>query len=170
MEKKSNETDVDGNPCREQGLLTTGDMARLTGSTVRTIRFYEEEGLITSSSRTCGGHRMFEEATLGRLQFILDLREAGLSLEAIRRLFELKAQANTPGTASHEMSQLLETQIAEMQQKISKLERLRSELGRMVESIRDCGKCAEPEFPKRCGDCSVMTQCGLPRVMKLLWK
>ncbi|MEZ4254545.1 MAG: MerR family transcriptional regulator [Polyangiales bacterium] len=145
-------------------------MARVTGSTVRTVRFYEEAGLLEASVKTCGGHRMFEQNALARLQFILDMRESGLSLENIKRLFELKAAAGTAPAAGEEMSTMLLNQIEQLQNKITKLERLRSELGRMVESIRDCKTCDEPKFPSACGDCSVMKQCGLPRVMKVLWK
>lgn len=171
MEKKPDTApEPDYSACREAGLLTTGEMARLTGSTLRTVRFYEEEGLIEASVKTCGGHRMFENKALEKLRFVLDLREAGLSLDNIKQLFELKARATTAPSASEEMSTLLLKQVDEIQNKITKLERLRSELGRMVESIRDCKTCDEPVFQERCGDCSVMKQCGLPRVMKLLWK
>lgn len=163
-------SETDYASCREAGLLTTGEMARLSGSTLRTVRFYEEEGLIKTSVKTCGGHRMFEHKALERLTFILDLREAGLSLDDIKRLFELKARASTAQGASAEMSAMLLKQIDDVQAKITKLERLRSELGRMVEAIRDCGTCDEPKFQERCGDCTVMKQCGLPRVMKVLWK
>ena len=88
MEKKgAGATETEFSACREAGLLTTGDMARVTGSTVRTVRFYEEAGLLEASVKTCGGHRMFEQNALARLQFILDMRESGLSLENIKRLF-----------------------------------------------------------------------------------
>lgn len=156
--------------CRESGLFTTGDMARLTGSTLRTVRFYDQEGLISPAARSCGGHRVFDDSSLQRLQFILDMREAGMSLADIKHLFAMKKAAESAGQATEEMSEFLNHQVEEMQNKIAKLERLRSELGRMMESIRDCGTCNEPRFKKQCGSCSVMKQCGLPRAMKLLWK
>jgi DNA-binding transcriptional MerR regulator len=68
-------------------LLTTGDMARLSESTLRTVRFYEQEGLIEPERRSACGHRLFSGRELMKLQLALDLREAGLSLQNIKDLF-----------------------------------------------------------------------------------
>ncbi|MBT8451830.1 MAG: MerR family transcriptional regulator, partial [Deltaproteobacteria bacterium] len=56
-------------------LLTTGDMARLSQSTLRTVRFYEQEGLIEPERRSSCGHRLFSARELLKLQLALDLRE-----------------------------------------------------------------------------------------------
>jgi DNA-binding transcriptional MerR regulator len=72
-------------------LLTTGDMARLSDSTLRTVRFYEQEGLIEPERRSACGHRLFSGRELMKLQLALDLREAGLSLQNIKDLFCLKS-------------------------------------------------------------------------------
>jgi len=60
-----------------EDLLSTGDMARLTGNTLRTVRFYEEAGILHPERRSTGGHRLFTHAELERLQLISDLRAAG---------------------------------------------------------------------------------------------
>ncbi|MBW2461164.1 MAG: MerR family transcriptional regulator, partial [Deltaproteobacteria bacterium] len=113
------------NSCTSDGgrrcLLTTGDMARLTESTLRTVRFYEEAGLLRPASRSDGGHRMFDERELLKLQLILDLREACLSLSDIKELFDLKNTCKSAGEASGLMSGILGRQIDEMQTKITKL-------------------------------------------------
>ena len=56
-------------------------MARLSESTLRTVRFYEQEGLIEPERRSACGHRLFSGRELLKLQLALDLREAGLSLQ-----------------------------------------------------------------------------------------
>ncbi|MBD2870373.1 MerR family transcriptional regulator [Paenibacillus arenilitoris] len=61
-----------------------GDLARLTGLTVRTLRFYDQIGLFAPSGQTESGHRLYDEADLSRLQQILSLKELGLSLEEIK--------------------------------------------------------------------------------------
>src|SRR5690348_9179110 len=61
--------------------LTTGEMARLSNSTLRTVRFYEEEGILRPARRTEGGHRLFERTELDRLMLVTDMRMAGLSLD-----------------------------------------------------------------------------------------
>jgi DNA-binding transcriptional MerR regulator len=61
-----------------------GDLAKLTGLTVRTLRFYDQIGLFSSSGQTVSGHRLYSESDLSRLQQILSLKELGLSLEEIK--------------------------------------------------------------------------------------
>ena len=70
--------------------LSSGDLARATGSTVRTIRFYEEEGLLKPAVVSDGGHRRYTEDDLDRLRLISDLRELGLSLCEIRSILEIR--------------------------------------------------------------------------------
>ena len=55
---------------------TTGDLARLTGNTLRTVRYYEELGLIAPAARRHGEHRMFTAQDMERLRTISDLRAA----------------------------------------------------------------------------------------------
>lgn len=150
--------------------LTTGDMARLSGSTLRTVRFYEEEGLIEPEERSGGGHRKFSERQLARLQLALDLREAGLSLGDIKALFDLKGRCDDATTATDQMSAILERQIEEMQKKISKLRRLREELTSMVSAIAECRNCDSSGFPDRCGDCDVLDRDDVPRALQILWR
>jgi DNA-binding transcriptional MerR regulator len=61
-----------------------GDLAKLTGLTVRTLRFYDQIGLFSPSGQTESGHRLYNEDDLSRLHQILSLKELGLSLEEIR--------------------------------------------------------------------------------------
>jgi DNA-binding transcriptional MerR regulator len=61
-----------------------GDLAKLTGLTVRTLRFYDQIGLFSPSGQTESGHRLYNELDLSRLHQILSLKELGLSLEKIK--------------------------------------------------------------------------------------
>jgi DNA-binding transcriptional MerR regulator len=151
------------------GLLTTGDMARLTGSTLRTVRFYEQEGLLEPATRNGGGHRLFREEERHKLQLILDLREAGLSLQDIRTLLELKRGCPTAEEASQRLSAVLEAQLECMQRKIVLLRRLREELASTVYAISDCRTCKDTLFPHRCHECDVVQQPDLPRALRVLW-
>lgn len=151
------------------GSLTTGDLARACDTTVRTVRFYEEAGVLCPKTRSESGHRLFGEANLQKLQLIMDLREAGLSLNDIKALFELKRDCASAEEASEAMSKCLENQIEEMQRKIAVLRRLREELASTVAIIQECRTCESVGFPRRCGDCDVMKRPDLPRAMRLLW-
>jgi DNA-binding transcriptional MerR regulator len=160
-------TTLDG-PGRDE-LLTTGDMARLSESTLRTVRFYEQEGLISSERRSACGHRLFSSSELMKLQLALDLREAGLSLQNIKELFSLKSDCACPEEASHRMSHVLTAQIDTMQQKIAKLRKLREELTAMVSVLTECQSCEEGDFPVACESCDVVGSPQLPRALRVLW-
>jgi DNA-binding transcriptional MerR regulator len=75
-----------GNPPR---LLRIQEVAADTGLTPRSIRYYEEMGLLRPASRTQGSYRQYDASDLERLRFIRDLRDnAGFSLAEIGRLLE----------------------------------------------------------------------------------
>lgn len=152
-----------------EGPLSSGDMARGCETTIRTVRFYEEAGLIEPVARSEGGHRMYSAEQLLKLQLIMDLREAGLSLQDIKALFELKRRCGNAETASKQMADALEAQIECMQRKIAVLRRLREELAAMVATIRECERCDQPDFKKLCNACDVMARPDVPRAMRLLW-
>ncbi|MGA6949165.1 MAG: MerR family transcriptional regulator, partial [Solirubrobacterales bacterium] len=66
----------------EERRFRIGDLAKLTETTPRTIRYYEEIGLLASEKREPGEHRTYGEEDLERLQELLGLRELlGVSLE-----------------------------------------------------------------------------------------
>lgn len=150
--------------------LTTGDMARLSKTTLRTVRFYEQEGLISSMAREGGCHRKFARSELRKLQMISDLRDAGLSLTDIKALMGLKRRCETPSKAACQMSEALGRCVQELQERIETLARLRSELVSTITTIQRCRDCREPEFPARCSDCDVTNQPDSSRVTRLLWK
>lgn len=62
------------------GVFTIGELARRTGLTTRTIRFYSDEGLLPPADRTHAGYRLYDAASLARLELLRTLRELGLSL------------------------------------------------------------------------------------------
>ncbi|MEK0315071.1 MerR family transcriptional regulator [Cohnella sp. 56] len=64
-----------------------GELARMTGVTVRTLRFYDQIGLLVPSGQTESGHRLYGEQDLARLHQIVSLKELGLSLEEIKSAF-----------------------------------------------------------------------------------
>jgi len=151
-------------------LLTTGDMARLSESTLRTVRFYQEEGLIEAVARADGGHRHFHPRELRKLELALHLREAGLSIANIKQLFGLKTESTSPMAASQEMTLLLKEQVEDLGCKIGKLERLRGELSEMVAKIANCEHCTPKNYPQRCGHCEVVDGSDTSRVVDVLWR
>ncbi|MEU9992218.1 MerR family transcriptional regulator [Streptomyces sp. NPDC048045] len=68
------------------GLLTIGELARATGLTVRTVRYWSDEGVLPPVGRSAGGYRLYDSASVARLELIRTLRELGLGLEDVRRV------------------------------------------------------------------------------------
>lgn len=110
--------------------LSIGDLSRATGVKATTIRFYEGEGLLPRPARTEGGHRAYDDDHLRRLGFIRHGRELGFSMEAIRALLALAADADADCGRAHALAT---EQVAEIDHRLRRLEALRAELVRMAE-------------------------------------
>ncbi|HEV2502137.1 MAG TPA: MerR family transcriptional regulator [Mesorhizobium sp.] len=67
-------------------MHTIGDLSRLSGISVRRIRFYSDKGLLPPVTRTVSNYRVYSHADAARLDLIRTLREAGISLAAIRKI------------------------------------------------------------------------------------
>src|SRR5512147_778251 len=115
--------------------LSSGDLARATGSTVRTIRFYEEEGLLKPAVVSEGGHRRYTEDDLERLRIISDLRELGLSLCEIRSVMEVRNGCHTASEFAVRFQQVLAGHLEQAQHRLERLRRVRRELLDAVESL-----------------------------------
>jgi DNA-binding transcriptional MerR regulator len=80
------------------GLLQIGQVADRTGLSLRTIRFYEENGLVRPTSRTEGGFRLYSEDDVARLEVIKRMKPLGFTLEEMHELLTLLADlARRPG-------------------------------------------------------------------------
>jgi DNA-binding transcriptional MerR regulator len=145
-------------------------MARLSQNTLRTVRFYEAEGLIHSRAREDGTHRKFPASELTKLQIISDLREAGLSLQEIKDLIALKRGCTSPEQAAGRMSSTLCAQVQELDRRIATLQRVRAEMASMTGLMQICRECTRPEFPEHCHDCERADHPGAERATRLLWK
>jgi DNA-binding transcriptional MerR regulator len=156
---------------RKDGLLTTGDMARLSRNTLRTVRFYEESGLLSPVQRTEGGHRLFPAAELSKLLLVTDLRAAGFSLDEIREMLEVKLHSVSGGEAARDVICRIDEQLDSMTARVELLERLVSELRSTRTLLRGCVECKDNEnFPHACADCTVMAKpSNLPNAVSVLW-
>lgn len=158
-------------PATEDGaLLTTGEMARRSNNTLRTVRFYEEEGILRPVRRTEGGHRLFDKRELERLMLVTDMRAAGLSLDEIKQILEVKQRANTGAEAAKTATEILGRRIEELRDKLSVLTRLQEDLTQTTDIMTACIGCHDTRFPSRCEQCDVMSsRPSLPRSLRVLW-
>ncbi|MFD9687633.1 MerR family transcriptional regulator [Kitasatospora sp. NPDC059088] len=67
-------------------LLTIGELARRTGLTVKTVRFYSDQGIVSPADRNPAGHRRYGADAVARLDLVRTLRELGLGLPEVRQV------------------------------------------------------------------------------------
>jgi len=121
--------------------IQIGELAKKLAITTRTIRYYEEIGLMGPPERLGGGTRMFNRDDVLRLKFILKLKELGISLKEMQELAEnFDINEQNFGTITPKLLEILEDHISKVDQKIANLSSLRKEIvdyrSRIVEILQ----------------------------------
>lgn len=107
-------------------LLKIGEVAEISGLPVKTIRYYEEIGLLTPTvERSESQYRLFHPQVLNRLAFIKRSQSLGLNLKEILQILQVHDHGELP---CGEVKQHLEAKVAEITQQIEALNTLRTEL------------------------------------------
>jgi DNA-binding transcriptional MerR regulator len=107
--------------------LTIGQAATRTGVAAKTIRYYEQIGVLPTPSRTPSGYRLYDEQAVERLRFIGRARMLGLGLEDLKRL--AVTMNGRPGPALRpRLSALVREQLDAVEQRIQDLRSLRQHL------------------------------------------
>jgi MerR family transcriptional regulator, copper efflux regulator len=107
-------------------LLKIGEVSEMSGFPVKTIRYYEEIGLLAPTVERSESHyRLFLPEVLNRLSFIRRSQSLGLTLKEIQKILQVHDQGQLP---CGEAKQHLEAKVAEVTKQIEALQTLRSEL------------------------------------------
>jgi DNA-binding transcriptional MerR regulator len=112
-----------------KGTMRIGELAAVSGVTAKTIRYYEDIGVLDPPARTPSGYRNYTRAATDRLGFIRSAQAVGLTLGEIRGILALRDRGTTP--CAHVLH-LITARAADVDRRISELQRLRTELGRLV--------------------------------------
>lgn len=102
-----------------------GAVAKASGVPIKTIRYYEELGLLQSVGRTAGGFRLFEDTVLSRLNFIKRSQQVGLSLAEIKELLDVYDRGELPCDRVRER---LASKLAAIEEQILQMQILRQQL------------------------------------------
>ena len=105
-------------------MLRIGELARETGENVRTLRYWEGEGLL-AAARSDSGYRMFREDMIERVSFLRAAQALGLGLREIRSLLELRDDGVQP--CDHARDRLRE-HLADVRRRLQELRDLEREL------------------------------------------
>ncbi|MDF1645104.1 MAG: Cd(II)/Pb(II)-responsive transcriptional regulator [Pseudomonadales bacterium] len=126
----------------EVGAVKIGELAKLTGCSVQSIRYYEKEKLLPSMRRSNGNFRLYDLATVEQLKFIKHCRNLDLSLAEIRQLMDLNQQ---PGMQCDDVNNMVDTHVEQVALRIKELQHLQKQL----KLLRD--SCSKNRTVKECG-------------------
>lgn len=111
--------------------MTIGRLSSAAKVKVTTIRYYESVGLMGTPDRSDSGQRLYGDIDVERLSFIRHARELGFAMDSIRDLIGLQTE---PDQNCSEVDSIAQRQLVEVQNRLSQLEALESELKRIVSS------------------------------------
>ena len=110
---------------RSDTLIGIGEVAKQSGVTIATIRYYDEIGMVTVARRV-GGKRRFEPDTIGQIAFIKRAQDAGFSLEEITAILE---------ETRDDWHHIIETKLTELTDRRARLDTMID----LLTDFRDCG-------------------------------
>ncbi|MFP1629884.1 heavy metal-responsive transcriptional regulator [Streptomyces sp. 5K101] len=136
--------------------MRIGDLAAASGLTTKTIRFYEQAGLLPVPPRTPGGYRDYPEQAKARLGFIRDAQGAGLSLAEIRSILALRDGGQAP--CAH-VTALIDQHLADIERRLAELTATREALCGLARraAATDPAACTEDEI------CTILAEANDPR-------
>lgn len=112
-----------------------GEICEKTGLSARTVRYYEELGLLPGVRRRSGGRRAYGRDEIARLRFVQRLKALGLSLAEIKELNQVHAISQSTGAMLEHLEDLLAQRLAELDRRIGELAALRDEMSKYRDHV-----------------------------------
>lgn len=106
-----------------------GSVAKESGIPIKTIRYYEELGLLKTTGRTEGGYRLFSADVFSRLNFIKRAQNLGMSLSEIREFLDIHDRGDLP---CDQVQEKLRDKLVDIDRQIQQLQILKQELKRLL--------------------------------------
>lgn len=122
--------------------MKIGELAKSSGCSVQTVRYYEKEGLLSAPPRSEGNFRVYDHDTLEKLLFIKHCRSLDLTLKEIKQLIQLQC---SPDSDCDEVNNMIETHLVLVESRIEELKKLHLDLNVLRH------RCKTPKTIKQCG-------------------
>lgn len=128
--------------------MRIGEVADRAGVTAKTLRFYEDRGLLPEPERTPSGYRDYDTQAVGRVEFIKDAQAAGFTLAQIGQILAIRDAGDSP---CEHVSSLVEQRLGEIEERLRELRGVRRQLQQLAQR-------AERLDPADCdGYCQLIT-------------
>lgn len=122
---------IDKDRAIPQGYITVGELAKKLGTTVRTLQYYDKEGIFSPSSQSEGGRRLYTDKDLVKLHQILSLKSLGFSLDKIKNsLNSLETPADVADTLTEQAAAIRE-KMKSLSESLTAIETLKAEVLQM---------------------------------------
>ena len=118
-------------------IVTIGELCKTLGLTTRTLRYWEEVGIIEAAERSEGANRGYSQYTVRRIRFITRLKELGLSIRDMQDLHKIYGEAKATDRMIPELVRMLDVHINRIDEKMAKLSVLRNEIVGYRQNIQD---------------------------------
>lgn len=128
-------------PAPAAGPLRIGEVARRSGASVKTIRFYADQGLLVPIGRSQGGYRLFDPAVVAELSLIRALRALDVPLPELKRILDVRRAGHCNCSA---LKSSIQTRIESIDQRLAELVAMKAELAQLLNSWQECGGIKEP--------------------------
>ncbi|AYY13736.1 heavy metal-responsive transcriptional regulator [Actinobacteria bacterium YIM 96077] len=121
--------------------MLIGEIAQRTGTTTKTLRFYEDAKLLPAPQRTPAGYRDYSPDVVDRIAFIHDAQKAGFTLRQVGQILDIRDGGESPCV---HVGHLVHQRLEEVEQRITELEHTRDRLAALARRTReldpaDCG-------------------------------
>lgn len=127
--------------CAVSGLMQIGELAERTGLSLRTIRHYDDEGLLTPSARSAGGFRLYSDDDRDRLLVIRRMKPLGFSIDEMRELLSVvDALADRDHPADAEMRARLDGFVTAAAERREKLRAQLAMADEFIDTLRGLGR------------------------------
>ena len=143
---------------KSDNLLKIGDVARRTGMSLRTIRYYESLRLIRPEARTPGGQRLYSERQCQRLYMIRDLRTLDIPLREIKDLLQQRKTALTGADAVRGVARVFGKGFVEASRRASTYGQIKQGLSHTLKMMQTCARCTLRPVPDVCLRCPLVTK------------
>jgi MerR family Zn(II)-responsive transcriptional regulator of zntA len=114
--------------------MRIGQLAQAVGATTKTLRFYEEQGLLPPTERTPAGYRDYTTDAAARVDFIHRGQAAGLTLAQIKQILTIRDRGQAP---CNHVRDLLDTRLNDLDQQIRRLTELRATIAQLRDQATD---------------------------------
>lgn len=146
------------NTSSSQHFLQIGEIAAKSNTSVRTVRYYLEEGFIRAAARSPGGFYLFTPETADTVFYIQKLKAAGMALKDIKAIYHARQGGQSGGEASLKVLEHLEAQKAVVEQKIADYRQLKTEIDAAIKIVSQCRGCEIAPTSENCRKCPVVTR------------